>query len=219
MKDYIIFGTGTFSDLVTEVIENSLDGKVCAYVVDDEYMQSDMHKGKDVVAVSKLVEKYKPERYKAVIGFVGGKMMEPRERVFNMLTELGYHMDNIIHPSAVISTNNIGYGNVILENCVLAHNVKFGNCNIMFPLSVINHDGVVGDFNNIAPCVSTSGTVTIGNHCFLGNNSTYKNRIHVSDYTFVGAGAYIIKNTEKYGVYTPVRTVKLDKNSMDIPWL
>lgn len=216
MKEYVIFGTGTLSDLVTYVIEDCLGDRVSAYVVDDEYMISNSHNGREVVPLSKLVEKYSPNRYGAVVGFAGGKMMDPRERVSNILCDLGYSMENIIHPSAVISTKSIGYGNVIFENCVLAHNVKFGSGNIMFPLSVINHDSVVGNFNHISPCVSIPGIVTVGNHCFLGNNSTYKNRIHVLDYTFVGAGSYIIKDTEKYAVYTPVRTVKLDKNSLDI---
>lgn len=43
---------------------------------------------------------------------------------------------------------------------------------------------IVGSFNNFSPGSSASGNVTMGDHCFLGNNSTYKNKITIADYTF-----------------------------------
>lgn len=129
------------------------------------------------------------------------------------MKEFGYELENLIHPSAVISTSTIGFGNIILENCVIGYNVKMGNANIMWPLASINHHNIIGSFNNISPGTSTSGGVVIGNHCFLGNNSTYKNKVTVLDYTLVGAGAYISHDTESNGVYVPERSIKLDKTS------
>ena len=215
IKKIVICGTGEFSDIVTDLMERVLQGTVAAYVLDDEYITSSEYNGKPVIALSKLKEEYPPEEYDAAIGFVGREMFNQRERVFHLLRNWGYKLENLIHPSAILSTEHIGCGNIIFENCVLGFHVQFGSGNIMWPLSAINHHGIIGDFNNISPGVSTSGDVTIGSHCFLGNNSTYKNKVMVADYTYVGAGAYIAGDTEAYSVYVPERSIRLDKKSTD----
>lgn len=214
MKDFLVFGTGDFADIVSDLIKR-LGRNTAGYILDDAYVSSDSYNRLPVIPLSRLKE-YSTEKYSVAIGFIGGKMYTQRSEKFELIRSLGYELENLIHPSAVLSTDNIGVGNIILEGCILGFKVKMGDGNIMWPHSVVNHHGVIGSFNNLSPSMSTSGGVTIGSHCFLGNNSTYKNKVVVADYTLVGAGAYIAHNTEEYGVYVPERTVKLNKNSMDI---
>ncbi|MBD5103972.1 MAG: acetyltransferase [Ruminococcaceae bacterium] len=214
MKKFVVYGAGEFADIVSDLIERVLQYTVEAYILDDEYINAvNKYNGKEVVPASMIKEKFSPLEYDVAIGFIGKDMFNSRKRVFDLLKCYGYKIDNLIHPSAIISTSNIGDGNIILENCVIGYNVKFGNGNIMWPLSSANHHNIVGNFNNFAPGASTSGGVIIGNHCFLGNNSTYNNKVTVSDYTFVGAGAYIAKNTESYGVYVPEKSIKINKTA------
>lgn len=214
MKQFIVFGTGDFSDIVSDLIERVLKYQVAAYALDNEYYTPGLqYNNREVISISDISVRFSPDKYDVAIGFIGKDRFDCRESRYMLLKSLGYEMKNLFHPSAVISSDNIGCGNIILENCVIGYNASLGNCNIMWPLSAINHHNVVGSFNNISPGVSTSGGVTIGNHCFLGNNSTYKNKVIVSDYTLVGAGAYISHNTESNSVYVPMRSVKLGKTS------
>lgn len=217
MKPFIVFGTGDFSDIVTYLIENDLERKIAAYVLDDQFI-IDTHTtyhNKPVIPLSKVESLYSPELYSVAIGFIGKNMFEQREEKFDFFYSRNYELENLIHPSAIMSNCKMGVGNIILENCVFGFSTKIENCNIAWPLVSINHHGTVGSFNNLSPSMSTSGGVKIGNNCFLGNNSTYKNKICVADYTLVGAGAYITHDTERFGVYVPQRTVQLKKSSLD----
>lgn len=209
MKKFIVCGAGDFADIITDMIENVLDREVACYALDDEYYNISVYNEKPTVPLSEILNKFPPEKYSAVIGFIGQDMYNSKERVFNLLSKMGYDLENLIHKSSTISSNNIGKGNIILENCVIGYGVKMGNGNIMWPLSAINHHNIVGSFNNFSPCSSTSGNVIIGSHCFLGNNSTYKNKVKIADYTLIGAGAYISHDTEPYDVYVPQQSVLL----------
>lgn len=217
-KPLLVFGTADFADIVTNLIENSLKSEIAAYVLDDNYIEEYplKYNNKPIVRTSDVYRLYPPNEYDITIGFIGTKMFKVRAEKLQLFKNLGYDLPNLIHQTSVISTYQMGYGNIILENCVISYGTNFGNGNIMWPNSSINHHNIVGNYNNISPSVSTSGGVIIGNNCFLGNNSTYKNKVIVADYSFIGAGSYISKNTDKFGVYVPQRTVKLEgKTSFD----
>lgn len=211
MNKFVVYGIGDFADIVTDLIENSLQYSVEAYILDDEYYGNNLyHNGKVVSKIGNIVNEYPPEIYDVAIGFIGNHLFDLREKAFTLLNSYGYRLQNLIHPSAVISTPNLGLGNIILENCVIGYKAKLGDGNIMWSLSSINHHNIVGSFNNFSPGSSTSGNVTIGDHCFLGNNSTYKNKITIADYTLVGAGAYITHDTQPYSVYVPQKSICLE---------
>ena len=215
MKKIVVFGIGDFSDIIVDMIQNKLDLSVEGFVIDDEYYANNIWKGKPVVPLSRIKENYPKENYSIVLGMIGDRLFDLRAVKFRYLKELGYKIENIIHPSATISYETIGEGNIFLENSCVAFGSVIGDGNIFWPLSCVNHHGKIGSFNNLSPSVSLAGGVTVGDHCFLGCNSTYNNRIIVHDYTFVGAGSYISCNTEPYGVYVPPRAIKLSKVSID----
>ncbi len=216
MKKVVVFGTGDFADIIVDLVESALGREVAGYVLDDEYYSAPEYNGKPVVPLSKAVMSFNPEQHSAVIGIIGKDMYRSRERVFNAIDEMGYELENIIHPSAIITSKDMGRGNIIFEGCVLAYAAKLGDGNIMWPLSALNHHGKAGSFNNFAPGAATAGGAVIGNHCFLGVNSAVNNRITIADYTLAGAGVYIAKSTEEYGVYVPERSVKLNRSSLDM---
>lgn len=216
MKKFIVYGAGDFADIVTNLIEDVLKREVISYVVNLDTCDVNNHNGKPVVKLDDVVNLYPPKNYSAVIGFIGSDMRTSREKAFETFLEMGYDLENLIHPTATVSSSKLGKGNIILANSFIAFNSSIGNGNIVWQLAAIGYNNVIGNYNNISPHVSTSGNVTIGNHCFLGNNSTYKNKIIVADYTLVGANAYISHDTLPYGVYVPQKSIWLEnKKSTD----
>lgn len=216
MKKFIVYGAGDFADIVTNLIEDVLKREVISYVVNDDIYAFNNHNGKPVVKLDDVVNLYPPNDYSAVIGFIGNDMRTSREKAFEAFFEMGYDLENLIHPTAAVSSAKLGKGNIILANSFIAFNSSIGNGNIVWQLAAIGYNNVIGSYNNISPHVSTSGNVTVGNHCFLGNNSTYKNKVIVSDYTLVGANAYISHDTLPYGVYVPQKSICLEsKKSTD----
>lgn len=211
MKKIIVYGAGQFADIVTNLIEASLHREVAGYVLDNEFYDKNEYNGRPVVSSSNMMNVFPPEGYSAVLGFMGHDMFDAWERTFNMLLKNGYELENFIHPSAIISSNNIGQGNIILENCVIGYGTTLGNGNVLYPLTAINHNNNIGSFNLFASGVHTAGGTIIENHVFMGLNTCTNNKITIADYTFVGAGSHIVKSTEKGCVYISNAALKLNK--------
>jgi sugar O-acyltransferase (sialic acid O-acetyltransferase NeuD family) len=101
---------------------------------------------------------------------------------------------NCIHPSSIIETENLGYGNLICPNAVIHIDSKIGNGTIINTSSVIEHDCNLMDFCQISPNVTLCGYVTIGENSFIGAGSTIIPKINVDKNSTVAAGSVVIKN-------------------------
>jgi acetyltransferase-like isoleucine patch superfamily enzyme len=58
-----------------------------------------------------------------------------------------------------------------------------------------------------------SGHVRVNRHCFIGVNATLRNDVTIGEYTLIGAGAVIMKDTAPRSVYVGSRTRPFDKTS------
>ena len=72
----------------------------------------------------------------------------------------------------------------------------------------IGHHSVVKDGCFITSHVVISGHCNIGERCFLGVNSTFRDGITVGHDTLIGAGSLLLNNVEPNGVYSEQETVR-----------
>lgn len=214
MNKYIIYGAGDFADIMRYYVENDLKEEVVCYTVNRCYLDESYRNGLPVVPFENIEQLYEPEKHSMIIGIIARNMFRPRENAYRAIKAKGYGLPNIIHTTASIAPEMIGDANIIMDNSVIGPNCRIGNGNIIWPCVSIAHQNIVGDFNQFAGCASTVGMIEIGNHCFIGNNCTVNAKI--ADYTFIGAGTYIRKDTEEFGVYTTPREIKLNRKSTDI---
>lgn len=211
MKKYVLIGTGDFANIISNTIEDAGD-EVIGYVVDKKYLIENEYMGKPVTAFETITEDYSTDEYIPVVAFMGSKMNSQRYEKFCMLKDMGYKMDNVIHPTASISKRSvIGEGNVFLQFTIVAPGAVIGDCNFFSPKSYICHDVVVGSANHFSPGVSTTGFSQIGNNCILGVNCAINNKVKVADYTFIGGGMFITGDTKQYDVYVPERSKPLER--------
>lgn len=216
MRDFIIFGKGDFADILTYIIEQEMQRNVVAYMVNKEFLDVDSYHGKPVVPYEEIELFYHPSEYAVTLGYEAHDMYQTREQLQNELSKKGFAFDNVISNTANLTNAHIGIGNIIMQNCLLAPFSEIGNGNVMWAGSQIQHHNMAGGFNCIAPGVASSGYVRIGSHCFIGTNATIKNNVVIADYTLIGAGAYVSKDTTDGDVIVPVRSVRLDgKSSFD----
>lgn len=213
MRDFIIFGKGDFADILTYIIEKEMKRSVTAYMVNKEFLDEDCHYGKPVVPYEEVEYIYKPSDYAVALGYEAHDMYKTREWLQKELSKKGFIFDNIISNTANLTNAQLGSGNIIMQNCILAPFSKIGDGNVFWATAQIQHHNVVGNYNCIAPGVASSGYVTIANHCFIGTNATIKNNVAIVDYTLIGAGAYVSKDTKECDVMVPTRSVRLEKNS------
>lgn len=216
MKNIIIFGNGEFAKLMKYYIDNDTDYKILAITVDRSFINSDNDEidGIKVLPFDEIVNRFSPNECSILIAIGYSKMNTIRENIFKKCKKLGFSIASYISSTAIIAGNSVlGEGNIILEDVLIQPFVQIGDCNIIWYKSAIAHNCNIGDFNTFAGMSSVSGDVVIENNCFIGNNSTIKDKLTIANYTLVGAGSYINYNTSEYDVFVPCKSKLLEKKS------
>lgn len=218
MKSFILVGAGQFADYVQHLLENSLQEKVAAFSVNRKFLPSGCAKKNDkpLVCLEDLPILYSPEHYNIAIAMLGKDLYQTRQKLFDQCLHWGYEIPNILHPTVVNQAESIGMGNIIGAGTILEPYCTIGSGNVFFGGSLISHNDTVGDFNLFASQICPAGNVVIGSHCFIGAGSVIKNKVHIADYTLVGATAFVAADTKPYDVVVPTRsTVLAGKNSLE----
>lgn len=153
------------------------------------------------------ISKFDPLQYKMMIC-----VAEPEEKE-NIVKRLPKNTKyfTFIHPSVQILDENIkiGEGSFIGANCILTTNINLGKHTILNRGVHIGHDSIVGDFFSAMPGSIVSGNVTVGKNCYVGTNSTIIEKLNITDYVKIGAGAVVTKNINEKGTYVGVPVYKL----------
>lgn len=216
MNKVIIFGMGDNAELAKFYFENDSEYEVIAFTVNKEFLNQEKFCELPVVEWEIIEKYYTPEEYVLFIAVGYGNMNKVREEKYIEGKQKGYTFANYISTKASIFTKDIGENNFILEDNTIQPFVKIGNNNVIWSGNHIGHHGTIGDHNFITSQVTISGRVIIENNCFIGVNSTVRDHIKIREFTLIGAGAWISKDTEKYGVYTIPSAKKLDEKSLDL---
>ena len=101
----------------------------------------------------------------------------------------------------------------ILEDNTVQPFVHVGSNVTLWSGNHIGHDSTIGDHSFISSHVVVSGHVDIGSHCFIGVNATLRNNIRIAEFTLVGAGALVIKDTTPRSVFVAARTAPFSRTS------
>lgn len=217
MRELIIVGNGSYSQMLRNYIELTEFSRVVAYAVDKECIQEKELNGIPVISFEDLREKYSCEDVSLIMGIGYTQMGDIRKRVFEKCKLWGYKFENYIHPTAIIAEDVVmGEGNNILEGVIIEVGVSIGNANLFFGGTMIAHESTIGSYNTFSVKVVVAGCVTVQNNCFLGASSAVKDHITLKDYVLLGAMAFGFKNMESYSVITPAKSVILeDRKSTD----
>lgn len=218
MKKAIIFGLGDLAKMMFKLLSEEGNVEVVAFTVHQQYITEEKLFDLPVVGFEKIEEIFDNKEHVMYIAVGYNGMNQVRKLVYREAENKGYLLPNYIHKSAVIMPCVfLGSANIIMESVTLGIESKIGWGNIFYPNSIVAHHTNVADFNFFAISASVAGFITIGNNCFFGNNCTISNNIKISDYTLVGAGAYVTEDTNEYDVIVPARSITLvNKKSVDL---
>ena len=217
MKKILIFGTSDFAEVVFETIsQDNPEIEILGFVLDDAFCNEENFCDKPVYKYSSLKNKFSPAEIGILVCIGYGKMNKNREEIFHRLQKDGWKIADYISKKAVVRTENLGVGNIILDDADIGIKCKIGDGNIFYPGALFAHHSDAGNFNFFAIRSSVAGKVKVGNCCFFGNNCCTKDNINIADETLIGAGCYVSTDTEFGGVYVPNKMIKLDKSSLEI---
>ena len=127
------------------------------------------------------------------LGSIPQKIVNPRVSFPNLIAPDVVFLDR----ASVV----FGRGNVIGRKSVISCNAVLGNFNIAVGSLTVGHDARIGNANAFFPGATVSGTCSIGDGNFFGMHSMILESVKVGSRTRIGAGAFIVRDTEDGFLY------------------
>lgn len=179
--------------------------------IDDRTEASEVNKT-EVISFEKLKQTIGPPRIELIIA-----LGEPELRAIlrEKVTEAGYSLATLIHPSSVVGTDTvIGPGAVIQYGCFISCNAVIGENVFIQPNVCIGHDTVVHSDAVISSYVCAAGHCTIGEKTYIGMSVPIKEGSVIGKNTIVGMGSVVLKDLPDgiIALGNPARPMKKNEN-------
>tara|TARA_R110001592_G_scaffold204824_4_gene455125 strand:+ start:650 stop:1330 length:681 start_codon:yes stop_codon:yes gene_type:complete len=217
MDKIVIFGTGDFSSLAHFYFNEDTEHEVVAFTMNKEWITEDSFEDKPVIAFGDILKLYPPNEYKLFAPMSFKQMNDNRKKIFNKGKELGYTFATYISSkSTVWSNNKIGENCFITEHNAINPFVEIGNNCVLWNSNHIGHHTKIKDHVFITSQVVICGQCVIGNNSFFGVNSSLRDETTVEDYTLVGMGANIVKDTKKGDVWIGAKSSPKNYKSWEL---
>lgn len=209
MKPVIIVGAGGHAKVLLDALLCS-ERKVIGLTDFDKQKWESLVNGVPVLGGDEVVFSYSIDEIELVNGMGSVGSMDKRKNIYEYFKSKAYLFSNVIHPSAIVSSNAVlANGVQLLPGCIVNTGAFIGDNSIVNTRASIDHDVSIGSHVHIAPGVTISGGVTIGDCTHIGTGATVIQGVHIGSNVLIGAGAVVVKdipdNCKAYGV--PAREV------------
>ena len=118
-----------------------------------------------------------------------------RIALWKLAVKAGFNLPNIIHPSAVVSSQALlGGGVYIGPGAIVNTSAVIGDGCIINSGAIVEHDCHIGEFSHIAPGAVLRGGVTVGDRAHLGTGCAVTHYVKIGADSIIGAGCVVVKN-------------------------
>jgi len=140
----------------------------------------------------KLEELYSKGLKRAFIAVGSVGDCSVRKSIYNKLKEIGFILPTIIHPKAIVAESaELGEGTFVAAGAVINPDVKIGKNVIVNTASSVDHDCCIGNFVHIAPGVTLSGTVHVGEATHIGTGTNVVQGVKIGKGCMIKAGVTV----------------------------
>jgi len=213
----VVFGAGDIARLAHFYFSTDSEHDVVAFAVDAAYRKADSFAGLPLIDFDRVVERYPPSLFKMFVALSYAKMNDVRAAKYAHAKAIGYELVSYVSSRcSYLAADPPGDNCFILEDNTVQPFVRIGNNVTLWSGNHIGHDSTIDDHCFISSHVVVSGHVHVQPHCFIGVNATLRNAITIGEYSLIGAGAVIMKDTAARSVYVGSRTRSFDKSSDQI---
>lgn len=116
-----------------------------------------------------------------------------RERLYQLVLDIGFSVPNIIDPTAIISRHStLSTGIFIGKKAVVNAGATIDDCAIINTSSVVEHDCQIGSFVHVSPSATLCGNVAVGFGTHIGAGATIKQGITVGEHAIVGMSSVVV---------------------------
>lgn len=192
VKDIIIVGPGGHGQVVTDVIRLTAQYRIRGYIdtINPE-RSGEAYQGSTVLGGEEVLPRLRKDGVNYAHVAIGDNVA--RARLGGLLSQLGFVLDPLIHPSAIIGTAvSIGEGTVAFAGVIVNAATRIGSHVILNTRATIEHDCVIGDAVHVGPGVTIGGGVTVGDGCLIGVGASIKPGVKIGRNAVVGVGAAVV---------------------------
>ena len=210
----IIFGTGSFAEVVDFYLQRDSVWQVVAFSVTADFLREPQFAGRPVVALEKLAEQYPPGQHDAFVAVGYRGLNGAREEFCCKLRAAGYKLLTYCNSRAT-QWGEVTFGDnvFIFEDNTVQPFTAIGDGTILWSGNHVGHHSTVGPYCFVSSHVVISGHCRIGANCFLGVNSTIADGVHIGDRNIIGPATLIQKSTGNDEAYFAERTARHPKPS------
>lgn len=213
-KQAVVFGTGSFAQVVRFLLDRDSDYRVVAYTVSQDSVTTDAVDGLPVVAFENVEEQFSPDDHEMFVAIGYAQMNKVRQRFCEEAKGKGYRLLTYLSSKATHwGDTALGENVFIFEDNTLQPFVTIGDGAVLWSGNHIGHHSTIGPYCFITSHVVVSGHVQVGGHSFVGVNATIRDDISLGSANLIGAGAVILKPTADGEVYPTQRTKPTDRDS------
>ena len=199
-KQVVIIGAGGHAKVIADIVEKSNDQIV-------GFLDDNLPKNTTIIKNYKVIGDFDNRFTISILNdnieFITALGDNKKRKEIANTPNIKFY--TAIHPSAQIGLDvEIGEGTVIMANSVINSSAKIGKHSIINTGAIVEHDNNIEDFVHISPNVALGGTVKVGECTHIGIGATVKNNITICNNCIIGAGAVVVKNINKEGIYVGV---------------
>jgi sugar O-acyltransferase (sialic acid O-acetyltransferase NeuD family) len=211
-KQAVIFGTGSFAEVVDFYLTHDSAYKVVAFTASNPAPGEVF--GRPLVPFGDIQNQFSPESHEMFVA-VGYRQLnrlrqqfceEARSKSYNLLS---YTCSKATHWGDTVIGDNV----FIFEDNTIQPFVSIGSGTILWSGNHIGHHSHIGKYCFVTSHVVVSGLCSVGDRCFLGVNSTISEDTAIGDDVIIGPGALVQKPAGSGEVYVAKRTEKFPKDS------
>lgn len=212
----VIFGTGSFAELVHFYFAHDGNHEVVAFTASGDQIAAPEFCGLPVVPFEQVEQLYPPQDYQMFVAVGYRKVNQVRAALYQEAKDKGYRLVTYVSPRCTNLAKSIGDNCFIFEDNTVQPFVTIGNDVVLWSGNHIGHHSTIGDHCYVTSHVVVSGHCQVGPYCFLGVNATLRDSITIAESCVIGAGALIMKSTTPRQVYLGERTKPFAKTSDEI---
>lgn len=197
MKVVIIGGKGTAIVIADQIydahVRFGMDIEVLGLALDDRTMGDEIYGYPILCGIHEVYDMFKDDDdVKFIYSLYRNDQIRERTKLLYDLNIPEEKWCNFIHPSALVARSvKMGYGNVVLANCVINAGTVVGNFNTLNSGTLLGHDIKVGNNNFFAAQVTVGSLLEIGDMNFFGLNTTIKTGIRLGEAILIGQASNV----------------------------
>ena len=190
----LVIGAGGHAKVLIEALLAS--SAVIAGIVDsDRSLAGSMVLGVPVLGGDEVVGEFPPEEIHLVNGLGSTGLPGARRRIFDEFRGLGYYFASVVHPSAIVASDVVLHeGAQVMAGAVIQPGASIGGNSIVNTRASVDHDCVIAAHVHVAPGVTMSGGVRVGEATHIGTAAAVIQGVSIGRGCLVAAGAVVTRD-------------------------